>query len=1264
MNQMTFRTDRISIILLLFLICFEFKIYAQYSLPPKINYFLSEKEDFRKNEELRSDEYKREGQFNKALNEEQFFRDKAKDLKLTYKEKDYDSRNFAILIDTLFIDFISHQYKNRNKTDLDSLITIVENNKGMQEIFEKINTLQNFYGNYYFMDATLFHRYGPGGYSFQDTTFDLLEPGNYGFDTTDSTFIQPRLNEISDINVIIAAYIITGNKLWQKTDNSWFFDDYIEKTFSYVDSNFRGKDISKKIDAYILIGDMCMKYDEAFYPPEYITHNPLALKAYLKAYNLASLIDFDEKIGFAEFKISNFYNPNWHNDILDKSIKHLENAIENYKKGNSSDSYLSSLMLAKRINLECMKLFREGYKINDTEMIELIELIIKFKDSNLNEGSDEINYYYYQALGYYFSSTKLKSDLEKAKAYFQAALFYAFQNYEKNDQIVQQIKVSINYLFWIYGNLNLEFEAINLYDLVFEYAEAKHDVEYQNELLYLESYMWYNLGNSEEAQESLTFADTLMNYNYLVYNPKVEEIKSHLAKWAQFENFGKGVFTSDSKKNLEIIFKFFNYIEGQVFRELSNLNTLEYEYQIQLLEETKLKVEKKKRELIIWNIIAALIIFLLIYLGYRKSKKLRIINKTIQEKEAEYKKIDEKNKELENEKFESDKKAALSQVLARCMSHNIGSHALSKFMDKDVILSEDKPEQYFDKYSSLSHQSNDNDNKDRFKGESKRKELIANFNEYLKYRMDFLADIATTAQPFMETPMYFASNLFKGFDKNRILLNRISGVSSDITFQFKLIINGMEIKSLESDGSDRMISIPNDVLGAQAFYIILENIIRNIYKHGNPAKEVEIAIHLDEFGNDKWVYQVSVFDNIFNSKSEIDSLVKSRNKAFDEFVLQSEENDRLINKLRSTNLGTVEMAVCAAYLKGLPVTSIEDAENKLNFGSKIIPDDNYHPKDPQNKIIYAYSHFHDEEKYALGYRFYLHKPKQALIVTEATFSLESKEDLDSIGIKVVNPKELATNTHFHQQFICFDNAEDIKLINDSNRALLPKRVVFLNESVNTKTANEFFASIWRQHVTGLGEGYSGAYFVYSSEKREISWTNQQCIFKAYIDNHHNNWKLYYDSRSQETADEDNQFIDEAGNNLKEFEYYEMGCSHSTIKKYISKKLFGKKESILPFAYLESVFLRIIILDERIQKAIMFEPKKMYADTVPFDEHFKLQHIFIPRKDETDLNAKDFGDYKYEDSEYARLIKYINQRINDVHFCIIHLGLIERMCPPG
>jgi len=93
-------------------------------------------------------------------------------------------------------------------------------------------------------------------------------------------------------------------------------------------------------------------------------------------------------------------------------------------------------------------------------------------------------------------------------------------------------------------------------------------------------------------------------------------------------------------------------------------------------------------------------------------------------------------------------------------------------------------------------------------------------------------------------------------------------------------------------------------------------------------------------------------------------------------------------------------------------------------------------------------------------------------------------------------------------------------------------------------------------------------------------------------------------------------------------------------------------------------LRIIILDERIQKAIMFEPKKMYADTVPFDEHFKLQHIFIPRKDETDLNAKDFGDYKYEDSEYARLIKYINQRINDVHFCIIHLGLIERMCPPG
>jgi len=890
-------------------------------------------------------------------------------------------------------------------------------------------------------------------------------------------------------------------------------------------------------------------------------------------------------------------------------------------------------MLAKRVNLECMKIFRDGGFIQ-TEMVETIGNL--FNNRILWENKSlEIKYYYYQALGYYFASTRLKSDLSVAKIYFQTALFYAFQNFDNHGEIHPKIKQAINHLLWIYGNLNLEFEARNLYDLAF-FSEDINGLGYALELMYLESYVYYNLGNIDQAQKILLTCDSLTETIQIVFNSNIrDEIKSLIYGYIVPQNDIKGTFKSRAE-SLEFVFKFTDDINYQILSELSNLNSIEYKYQKELLADTKMKVEREKKNIRTYSIIAIIIVGMVsaIIIGFAIWKIRR----------------------LKNLKFTSDKKAALSQVLARCMSHNIGSHALSKFMDKDVILEKETNEQYPSKFESLSHFANENGNE--------RKELIANFNEYLKYRMDFMADIATTVQPFMETPMYFASNLFKGFDKNRILLNRISGVSSDITYQFKLFFKGGEIKSLESDSNDRKISIPNDVLGAQAFYIIIENVIRNIYKHGNPTKNVEIQIHLDEVENDKSVYQVSIFDNILKRKDDINSLVINRNMAFDEPVLESEENDRLKNKLRTTNLGTIEIAVCAAYLKGLPVTSIENVEKKLNFGSLIIPDDNYHPKNPQHKIIYAYSHCHDEDKYALGYRFYLNKPKQALIVTEGTFSLENKEDLDSIGIKVINPKELATLNHFQQQFVCFYNPADVNLITDSNRALFPKRVVFLNESVSTNSANEFFASIWKQQVTGIGEGYSGAYFVYSREKREISWSNHHHTIKAYIDNHQFNWELYYGSRSQKLADEEPQFIDKADNNLREFEYYEMGCSHSTIQKYINKDLFDTEEAILPFEYLESVFLRVMILDERMQKAIMFEPKKMYANTVPFDEYFKLQHIFIPRKDETDLNAKDLGDYQDEDSEYAKLIKYLCQRIDVVHFCVIHLGLIERMCRPG
>jgi hypothetical protein len=1219
MNPNCFKPILISTLLLLIFCWNSASLYAQiinidnttstetiqfpsfYSLPPKIHSMNTEG-GFGTNEKMTPDALE------EFLVAENAFRNLAKTMELTNAGKTYGSWHFYDLIDTVVFDLIEDTIKTSlPATKIDSLVSILEDYKIMQEIIEKINTVQNFYGSYFFMDSTNFHKYGPGSYSFKDTTFNLTELGNYGIHSIDSTFIQPRLNEITDIYLRIAANVITGYKLWQKTHNSRWFDDYIGRSLSLVDSVFHKKEVSKKIDAYFLIGDLCLKYGEAFYPPEYLTHNPLALEAYLKAYNLASLNESNEKMGLTEFKISTFYNPKWHNNILDKSLGHLKNAIKNYSKGNSSDSYLLSLMWAKRMNLECMKIFREGGML-ETEKIDLIRELTKGK-KHLNKENDEIKYYYYQALGFYFSSTGLKSDLEIAKTYFQAALFYALQNWKNNNPIAQQIKITINYLFWIYGNLNLEFEAINLYDLVFEYAETKNDMKYLKELQFLESYIWYNLRNKGEAQESFMFVDTFMKNNQLVYDPSIrDEIESLITIDAQLDENPHGVFTSNSK-NIDMILKFSNYIERQAFRELSNLNSLEYKYQIQLLEDTKLKVEKQKKNLRIYAFVVVGFVLL------AAAVIIRFAILTI--------------KKLKKKKIESDKKAAISQVLARCMSHNIGSHALSKFMDERVILKTENPKQYVTVFTdSLSHTSRDN--------KTEREELIANFNAYLKYRMDFLADIATTSQPFMESPMYFGRDLFKGLDKNRILLNRISGVSSDVSFGFKIFVNDKEIKTDKSE-HDKKVSIPNDVLGAQAFYIILENIIRNIYKHGNPPKkdnkkknetDVAIEIHLNESKTDKSVYEISVFDTNYKPKNDIDKIVSDRNKTFNEDILSSSGKDeRLKDKLRSTNLGTIEMAACAAYLKGWPVEKLE--ENDV---------DNV---DPRNTVIYAYTHTdgstNSENNNSLGYRFYLNKPKEVLVVSEKDFQLTGeKDELQNLGIRVEMPAELNNDQNFNHQFIYFDEGINPQ---DLNRATLPKRVVNYNGTIRRDTARNFIEDVWEKHVKSLKNDYST--ISVKNEEYEFKFARSSDItnneMKVDIGNHDGGWE--------------NRICD----------YYEMKCSHSLVERFIFDDLFCtfSDNKTLQYEYIESVLTKVLILDDRIQKEIVVDKKK-YANRVPFQEYFKQQFIYVPEKKEVDLNAEDFGNIKEEESEAAKTRNYITQHIRNVDFYVIHLGILERL----
>ena len=271
------------------------------------------------------------------------------------------------------------------------------------------------------------------------------------------------------------------------------------------------------------------------------------------------------------------------------------------------------------------------------------------------------------------------------------------------------------------------------------------------------------------------------------------------------------------------------------------------------------------------------------------------------------------------------------------MSHNIGSHVLSKFKDRNDICN----------IRPSGGQYDGSAYDDLFKPKELRlREQIAYFNEYLKNRMDFLADIATS-DPVMENAMLLKNDIFKGFDRNRILLNRISGVS-DKDFRFRIVLkkNGEELE----DGEDITLSSTNDVLGAQAFYILLENIIRNVAKHSKIKRDeksgIEITVDVADFPDNPSFYEISIYDNLKKTASEINDIVRRRNEAFDQTVLES-------NKLRDNNLGTIEMDVCAAYLRCQQLTCIEDVGYRVLDEStgELAPSDPCAPK-----LLHAYGY--------------------------------------------------------------------------------------------------------------------------------------------------------------------------------------------------------------------------------------------------------------------------------------------------------------------
>ncbi|MGZ8846392.1 MAG: hypothetical protein ACXW3C_07995 [Pyrinomonadaceae bacterium] len=283
------------------------------------------------------------------------------------------------------------------------------------------------------------------------------------------------------------------------------------------------------------------------------------------------------------------------------------------------------------------------------------------------------------------------------------------------------------------------------------------------------------------------------------------------------------------------------------------------------------------------------------------------------------------------------------------------------------------------------------------------KNRLPDFLSYLQKRMDFIAQVATSAPSWCLVTN--CKNLIEHFNKQYCLINNIIRSHQDAVggpdFEphFKSVY---ETSNKEAPDLD----IPHGEIGGQAFYTILENILRNTAKYGNseqllglksngdgklrfniivsdPSESASLppgegdAPEPEAGGQSKpnsWAtdfYQVRIEDQL---KTEIGLAGESENVVTRLNSLLSESlTDPATGVVKPRNWGMKEIKICSAYLRMVKQDQIDTKFTEWDKG---------HPKQPPIVRV-SLEKAETTSTHLIGhltYTLYLLRPKNALVV--------------------------------------------------------------------------------------------------------------------------------------------------------------------------------------------------------------------------------------------------------------------------------------------
>ena len=389
-------------------------------------------------------------------------------------------------------------------------------------------------------------------------------------------------------------------------------------------------------------------------------------------------------------------------------------------------------------------------------------------------------------------------------------------------------------------------------------------------------------------------------------------------------------------------------------------------------------------------------------------------------------------------------RSAVSAIMGRNMSHNIGSHVIARYAAIAHAPKEQREQGTGLKRGEIDHRTV--------------------FFQYLQKRMDFIAEVSTSDKPNWSQPLGLVKVLDAlNFDKEKERINKTTSTVFDpkpILLSYITGKEGINASVCIDEHTKEYFNCPSGDVGVHALYVILENIIRNSARHNTKKdsegelNEVKLKVEVIDSDHPE-LLKLEITDcqteelEITDCQTEEE---EESGKPLDEHINGIIQNEPFLNEDGSPNSkywGIREMQICAQHLRGLSLSELETPLSQILSNLAAVEEEQTHTEgdgDDTPRVLEAFIK-EENDKPRLVYRLYLQRPKLCAIVADEICcelrSEEARKKLKKIGVTLFEqlPEDIAELRGYNFAVLPEDREKELS----DRRLQLPVRTLYVKD---------------------------------------------------------------------------------------------------------------------------------------------------------------------------------------------------------------------------